>query len=54
MSDWFSMTQDPVSGYKLFNLGTSQRAKDKSRYTNPRPIDMSPAISFFSFGQWHF
>lgn len=26
LSDWFSMTRDPVSSYKLFNLGTSQRA----------------------------
>ena len=24
--DWFSMIRDPFSSYKLFNLGTSQRA----------------------------
>ena len=27
LKDWFSMIRDPISSYKLFNLGTSQRAQ---------------------------
>jgi hypothetical protein len=33
LSDWFSMIRDPISSYKLFNLGTSQRANLSKSYT---------------------